>query len=116
MSRTTTGDDDDEDAGEGAHHLIPKLMHNAYRRRGFTRAELAQTTSICRPCHNAVHRAEPHASLAANYNTAEKLREHPEIAKWVEFAATQRKGGRWDHAVMVSDTQYAKAKRRMKAQ
>lgn len=120
-------DDDDEDAGEGAcelcgsesrrltrHHLIPKLVHNAYRRKGLTRAELAQTTAICRPCHNAVHRAEPHAVLAARYNTVEKLGEHPEIAKWVRFAASKRKSGRWDHAMMVSHQRFSQTKQLLK--
>ena len=151
------------------HHLIPKLVHNAYRRKGLTRAELAQTTAICRPCHNAVHRAEPHAVLAARsawhgccpcfsplplcshslththahththaqtscthtesqyvpsacpfnhpfqrYNTVEKLGEHPEIAKWVRFAASKRKSGRWDHAMMVSHQRFSQTKQLLK--
>lgn len=68
------------------HHLYPKEMHLKYIKKGFTKEFLASNTlSLCRPCHSAVHRAEPNDVLASDYNTPESLIKHPKIIKFVNY-------------------------------
>eukprot|EP00049_Salpingoeca_infusionum_P025787 m.21691 g.21691 ORF g.21691 m.21691 type:complete len:307 (-) comp8322_c0_seq2:352-1272(-) len=96
----TDGDADDGDLGSSAratcelcerqckltrHHLIPRVTHNAYRRRGYTREHLNTCAMICRSCHSHVHRTESNQVLAKKYYTVEKLLEHPAIQKWVAY-------------------------------
>ena len=67
------------------HHLYPQ-MHYKYIKKGFTKEFLnSNTLSICRPCHSAVHRAEPNEKLASDYNTAESLMKHPKIINFVNY-------------------------------
>ena len=67
------------------HHLRPRSVHNRLLKRGFSRDELNTCADICRPCHNAVHRAEDNRTLADEYFTVARLREHPHIIRWVNF-------------------------------
>ena len=46
---------------------------------------------LCRPCHSAVHRVADNTRLAAELPTLDKLRDDPDVARWVAYARTQRR-------------------------
>jgi hypothetical protein len=69
------------------HHLIPRVTHRTYRRKGYSRELLNFCAMICSACHRTVHRTEPNQVLAAKYNTVDKLLTHPAIQQWVEYAS-----------------------------
>jgi|ERR1712000_186357 len=74
------------------HHLIPRQLHNKLlkQKRGYDKTFLNNhCAEICRPCHNAVHNAESNSSLAADFNSVEKLKTHPKIIRWVEYWKTK---------------------------
>jgi hypothetical protein len=77
------------------HHLIPRVTHRTYRRKGYTREALNFCALICSACHRTVHRTEPNQVLAARYNTVEKLMAHPSIQLWVAFASKIKVRQRW---------------------
>lgn len=72
------------------HHLIPKTTHGRMKKKGTPRADLLRTLPLCRPCHSAVHRAESEDSLALEWNSLERLREHPKISRFVAWASGQK--------------------------
>ena len=68
------------------HHLIPATLHsNKWFKKNFTKEEMQQAIWVCRPCHNAIHRFIPHKLLAREYSNLQKLLEHPDIYKFVEW-------------------------------
>ncbi|OQR82985.1 hypothetical protein ACHHYP_15251 [Achlya hypogyna] len=73
-----------------AHHLIPRQCHARHLKLGFSRDFLNRTIWICRQCHSKIHSTEDNKSLAAHYNTLEKLLAHESIAKYVKYAAKQK--------------------------
>ena len=76
------------------HHLIPRTLHrNKRTRRRYELAELrSRVIWLCRPCHNHVHDVLDEKSLEAACNTAEALRSHPEIAKFVAWIRSKPAG------------------------
>lgn len=78
--------------GTTRHHLIPRTVHsNAWFKKRFTREEMCRTADVCRECHDAVHRAVPsEKELGRDWNTLDRLRSHPEIAKFVAWVAKRR--------------------------
>lgn len=56
-----------------AHHLIPKSRGGA------------DTVILHRLCHRQIHALLTENQLARNYSTIEALRDHPEIAKFIEW-------------------------------
>jgi hypothetical protein len=44
-------------------------------KKGTTAEELNQGIMVCRPCHNAIHKAFDNKTLAREYNTLESLLE-----------------------------------------
>lgn len=80
------------------HHLIPKDTHSRYLGKRLphgvdgepTRHFLnSHGTMICRQCHNMVHKTETNDVLAAEYNTLQRLLDHPTIQRWVQWARSQ---------------------------
>jgi hypothetical protein len=60
-------------AEEDAHHLIP-------------RSEGGRVTVLLhRLCHRTLHALLTEKELARNYSTIEALRQHPEVARFVEW-------------------------------
>jgi hypothetical protein len=53
---------------------------------------LFQISSICRPCHSAIHRIHSEWELATEYNTTERLLECDEVRKFAKWANKQRPG------------------------
>jgi hypothetical protein len=78
--------------GVTEHHLIPRTCHrNKWFKKNFTREEMRATINVCRDCHSAIHELAPsEKELGREYNTLEKLRGHPELAKYLEWARKQK--------------------------
>jgi len=72
------------------HHLIPKCRHKRYRKKRFSSEELKQTILICDICHDQIHTLITETDMALRYNTEEKLKEHPDVKRWVEWIKRKR--------------------------
>ena len=64
-------------ARQSLHHLVPKLKGGA---RG-------PTVLVHQICHNEIHSVLTEAELARDYDTPEKLRAHPALARFVQWIA-----------------------------
>jgi hypothetical protein len=68
------------------HHLIPKTRHkNKRNKRKHSREEVKKTVDCCVPCHDHVHAVLTEKELEREFNTVEKLAEHPEIQKFIAW-------------------------------
>jgi len=69
------------------HHLIPRTRHNNKRiKKLFNREEMNNRLLwVCRSCHSHIHRVLDEKQLALEYNTRDKLLEHPEIKRFVSW-------------------------------
>ncbi|NIP73187.1 MAG: hypothetical protein GWO16_09250 [Gammaproteobacteria bacterium] len=76
------------------HHLIPRARHGKRRtQRRFAREEMrAHILWVCRPCHKHVHAVCSETSLEARYNTRERLLEHPDIRRFIEWIRSKPAG------------------------
>jgi len=63
----------DADDTMSDHHLIPKCKKGK------------ETVSIHQVCHDAIHSNIPNNSLVSDYNTIEKLLNHPAIIKYIKW-------------------------------
>ena len=76
------------------HHLIPRALHRRKKiASAYSKEELQAGVDLCRDCHDAVHRFATEKELAEQYCTLEKLREHPDVARFVAWVRTR--GGRY---------------------
>jgi len=67
------------------HHLIPKTVHsNKWFKKNFSREQMNETISICRQCHSMINTLDP-KEIGRNFNTIEKLLEHPTLAKYIAW-------------------------------
>lgn len=69
------------------HHLIPRRLHRKKRfQKRFAREDMiTRTLWVCRPCHNAIHRAASEHELGERYNTREALLELDGLSQFVEW-------------------------------
>jgi hypothetical protein len=76
------------------HHLIPKRLHRKKRfQKLFTKTEMiTRTLWVCRPCHNAIHKARSEYELGLDFNTWEKLMALDELSKFVEWLRDKPEG------------------------
>lgn len=82
------------------HHLIPRTRHsNKRNKREFARATVRAVIGLCRSCHSQIHQLLTEKELERDFNTVEKLRAHPEIAKFTAWIGGKPSGFR---AVMRS--------------
>ncbi|MDI9244406.1 hypothetical protein [Marinobacter sp. CHS3-4] len=67
------------------HHLIPKRLHRKKRfQKLFSKEDLVtRTLWVCRPCHNAIHKACGELELGLHYNTRKALLELDELRRFV---------------------------------
>jgi hypothetical protein len=65
------------DAKSSLHHLVPKLKGGKH----------GPTVLLHQICHNEIHATLTEADLARDYDTPEKLRRHPRLAKFVAWVA-----------------------------
>ncbi|KAG6975806.1 hypothetical protein JG688_00002013 [Phytophthora aleatoria] len=73
-----------------AHHVIPRVTHAKYLRKEYTKEFLNTCIMICRQCHSKIHSVEDNKTLAREYNTLDKIMQHPEIIAWVAYARKQK--------------------------
>jgi hypothetical protein len=78
--------------GTTEHHLIPRTCHsNKWFKKNFTREQMRETISLCRDCHNAVHKFVPREKeLGRCWYTLDRLKSHPQIAKFAAWASKQK--------------------------
>ncbi|MCE7991647.1 MAG: hypothetical protein HEP71_06695 [Roseivirga sp.] len=75
------------------HHLIPKKVHKkSILLKQFSKEEM-QTRGLllCSDCHKTIHKHIDHTDLGRFYHSREALLDHPEVAKFVKWAARQDK-------------------------
>lgn len=53
---------------------------------------LSKTCAICRPCHTQVHKLHDHMTLAARYNTVERLLTDSAVVKFCKWNNKQKPG------------------------
>jgi hypothetical protein len=66
-----------ETAKSSLHHLVPKLKGGRH----------GPTVRLHQICHNEIHATLTEAELACDYDTPEKLRSHPRLAKFAAWVA-----------------------------
>ncbi len=77
------------------HHLIPRTRHhNKRNKRDFDRRMVKETIGICRPCHSQIHALLTEKELERDWNSIERLRAHPEVAKFAAWIAGKPGGFR----------------------
>jgi len=59
------------------HHLVPRLKGG----------KNGPTVLLCSSCHSKIHNVLTEAELARDYNTLEKLRSHPELARFAQWVS-----------------------------
>lgn len=67
-------------------HLPSTISHASIR------SYLMQVSTICRPCHSAVHRIHDEWELATEYYTIERLLQCNEVRKFAKWNSKQRPG------------------------
>ena len=69
------------------HHLIPKTYHNNKRiQKSYSKEFLNKNgLYLCIPCHNKLHSCIDEKDMTYEFNTLEKIKEIPEIQKWIEW-------------------------------
>lgn len=73
------------------HHVIPQEVHHRAKKKD-PKAEVNVVEMICRPCHSQIHNIFTNKELSRVFNTIEKLAEHPEIKRFVEWIRNKRFG------------------------
>lgn len=67
------------------HHLIPQCQHKSkWTKKNFTKAQMAAGLNLCSACHKVIHKYIPNKLLARNYNTKERIIEHPKIKLYLK--------------------------------
>ena len=59
------------------HHLIPKCKNGRY----------TDKITIHRICHSKIHSIWKESELAGYYHTVERIREHPDMQKFIKWVA-----------------------------
>jgi 5-methylcytosine-specific restriction endonuclease McrA len=73
------------------HHLIPRKVHRrSYFQKNFSRDDLNRGIFICRTCHRGIHALYDEMTLARHFNTPERLRADPELARHFAWCARQK--------------------------
>lgn len=69
------------------HHFIPRTLHtNKWFKKHFTRKEMSEGINVCKyECHREIHVVEDNKTLGKEYNTLEKLLNHPILKKYVKW-------------------------------
>jgi hypothetical protein len=62
-----------------AHHLVPRSRDKKSRK----------IISVCKPCHAMIHRIFSNRDLEQNYDDLEKIKNHPEVIKFVAWVKKQ---------------------------
>lgn len=74
------------EASTSFHHFIPRTVHsNKWFKKRFTRTDMQSGISLCKGCHDTLHRLIDEKELGRHYNTKAKLQAHPELAKYLTW-------------------------------
>eukprot|EP01038_Epipyxis_sp_PR26KG_P007898 gene7898-10720_t len=72
------------------HHLYPRETHKRLIKKGIAdEVDINVTISICRMCHNAVHRFFSNDELADKYHSLESLLEDAKFMNYAKWASKQ---------------------------
>jgi epoxyqueuosine reductase QueG len=71
------------------HHLIPLVEWRRLKRRGKVKGS-RPTITTCLPCQRHIHAVFTNKELATEYNTAEKIRNHPIIQEFIKWINNKR--------------------------
>lgn len=73
------------------HHFIPKTLHsNKWFKKHFTKEELNQGIYICKnDCHKEIHKFIDEKEMGREYNTLEKLKNHPMVYNYIKWVRKQ---------------------------
>ncbi len=75
----------------GEHHLFPKTLHSTkWFKKNFTKEQLDETITLCRDCHDAIHKFLTEKELGRSYNTKVKLMANEKVAGFVKWIATKK--------------------------
>lgn len=76
------------------YHLIPQSRHKkAHTKRTFSRAEMkSEIAMICDACLNQINEIFTTQELSTHYFTVERLKEHPEMAKFINWVKKRPSG------------------------
>eukprot|EP01126_Amoeba_proteus_P064730 TRINITY_DN9094_c0_g1_i1.p1 TRINITY_DN9094_c0_g1~~TRINITY_DN9094_c0_g1_i1.p1 ORF type:complete len:215 (-),score=34.96 TRINITY_DN9094_c0_g1_i1:300-944(-) len=86
------------------HHLVPRETHTWYKKHhGMTHVELHTGIMICRPCHSSIHKFIDNKTMAAEYNTLEKLLEHPKVQTWIPYIRKRKTTSKADKRTWVQN-------------
>jgi hypothetical protein len=79
------------DAAHSFHHLIPRTVHrNKWFKRRYSREAMRQGLDVCRDCHRTIHEAAAEKELGRHFNSLETLRQHPLVARYLEWKRRRR--------------------------
>lgn len=69
------------------HHLIPTCLHsNKWFAKNYSSDELSKGIYICQhQCHSEIHKLIPEKELGKYYNTVDKLMEHEQVRKYINW-------------------------------
>lgn len=69
------------------HHLIPTCLHtNKWFAKNYSSSELSKGIYICQyQCHSEIHKLIPEKELGKYYNTVDKLMEHEQVRKYINW-------------------------------
>ena len=71
------------------HHLLPRSRSRKRKRRRQSLPDSApppdHTVPLCEPCHRMIHATLTTKQLEREYHTIEQLREHPELARFIDW-------------------------------
>ena len=80
------------------HHLVPQSRHGKTRwnRDRYSREQLKHDLILllCSACHRQIHATLSEKELERDYPTPERLRDHPELARFVAWIRTKPPGFR----------------------
>jgi len=78
--------------GTTEHHLIPRSLHrNKWFRKRYAREQMNETISVCRDCHDAIHRFIPsEKDLGRYFASVEALLAHPQLSSFVAWVRKQK--------------------------
>lgn len=69
------------------HHFIPRTVHsNKWFRKRYSRLRMAEGIHVCRQCHGMIHETVPsEKQLGREFNALDKLRAHPDLARYLAW-------------------------------
>ncbi len=75
------------------HHLIPVCLHtNKWFKKNYTQEEMKKGINICKyECHREIHNLILEKEMGRDYNTIEKLLNHPKVSKYINWIKKREK-------------------------